>query len=339
MFSDILKFNYHLYFNSRTNNRWYPLVAFYYLTYSCGLKCFYCSDGKGRPYYTLKSDEPDTDTLIRILSSIKKYSDNICLTGGEPLDSKNFNIALSTLNTLKFKKIILTTNGIKFEEYADIISRYVDNLIFSLDSMNKTSLSNWYGCDEVTAEKIIQSIKSAAMKKKRKYSLCISAVITEKNIGDLFDVYEFAQSQNIEFAACPQLVGVKENEKLFNNSQYIDLINFFISEKKRGAKIFGNEIYLEYMRDLKKFECRPFTMLVISPEGNIYYPCLEIGHNAGNIHECSSLHSIKKKARVTYGIQPDCPNQCHSACALNFALLLKKPHLAIKEFVNNILGK
>jgi len=33
--------------------RWDPLLAVYYLTYACELWCPYCSDGAGRPYWTL----------------------------------------------------------------------------------------------------------------------------------------------------------------------------------------------------------------------------------------------------------------------------------------------
>ena len=32
---------------------WNPLVGIYYLTYACELWCPYCSDGAGRPYWTL----------------------------------------------------------------------------------------------------------------------------------------------------------------------------------------------------------------------------------------------------------------------------------------------
>jgi len=336
MFSDILKFNYHYFFDKPNGMRWYPIIAFYYLTYACGFRCYYCSDGKGRPYHTLQSEELDNGMLVKILSKIRKYCNYICLTGGEPFESKNLKTALTTIKLLNFKKLILTTNGVYFEENADILGQTVDCLVFSLDSMDPSKLSEWYGCSENISNKIIQSIELAHSIKKKTYRICISTVVTENNILDLYEVYKFAKSRNFEFAACPQLKGVTENQKLFHNPEYISFFNFLIREKKKNENIFGNIKYLEYMRDFTKFNCRPFTMLVLSPEGNVYYPCLEIGNCGGNLIEEESLHTLRKKANKLFGPQPVCSNQCHSACALNFALMLEKPQFAVKEVFRNI---
>ncbi len=88
---------------------------------------------------------------------------------------------------------------------------------------------------------------------------------------------------------------------------------------------------IEDLRDLKDFRCYPFTMLVVGPSGEVFYPCLEIGHFAGNIMEPKTLHRLRREAEETFGPQPVCDNRCHSPCALGFSLLFKNPFPYIYE--------
>jgi hypothetical protein len=104
-----------------------------------------------------------------------------------------------------------------------------------------------------------------------------------------------------------------------------------ISEKKQGQRVFGTVAYLEQMRDLVNYQCHPFTMLVVSPTGDVFYPCLELGHNAGNLLETTDLHAIRREGERRFGPQPDCGTQCHSACALGFATILERPSALIQE--------
>lgn len=148
--------------------------------------------------------------------------------------------------------------------------------------------------------------------------------LTPDNIDDLYEVYEFSQQHNFTFAAAPHLQGVKANPSLQKDTQYADFFSFLIKEKGNfKRKIFGTKLYLEYMRDLKKFICKPLTMLVVSPEGNVFYPCLEKGNYADNILQNVNLHDILKKGKENFGPIPKCDTRCHSACALGFSLLVE----------------
>jgi len=69
-----------------------------------------------------------------------------------------------------------------------------------------------------------------------------------------------------------QLVGVKAHSALSGRPRYRQFYNFLLAEKQRGGRIFGSSLYLEYLRDFKQFNGRPFTMLVISPTGEVFYP-------------------------------------------------------------------
>ncbi len=80
-------------------------------------------------------------------------------------------------------------------------------------------------------------------------------------------------------------------------------------------------------------------MLVVSPEGGVYYPCLEFGKPAGNILAVPDLHSLRRAGLSKFGDQPDCDTRCHSACALGLSLLIRYPWSVLPESVYFIKAK
>jgi hypothetical protein len=72
-------------------------------------------------------------------------------------------------------------------------------------------------------------------------------------------------------------------------------------------------------------------MLVVDPLGGVFYPCLEIGHVAGNILDCEDLHALRDHGRKLFGPLPACDTRCHSACALGFSLILEYPLSLVQE--------
>jgi MoaA/NifB/PqqE/SkfB family radical SAM enzyme len=175
------------------------------------------------------------------------------------------------------------------------------------------------------------NIERAARHSGRKYEIIISSVVTPENIPDLYEVYRFCQERGFRLAACPQLVGVKAHPALVENQDYRQFFDLLISEKRKGRAIQGTVDYLRYMRDLQKFSCRPFTMLVVSPVGQVFYPCLELGQFAGNLLQQPDLHRLRQEGLKRFGPQPDCDTRCHSACALGFSRLLANPFSLVHE--------
>ncbi|MCP4154930.1 MAG: radical SAM protein [bacterium] len=302
---------------------WYPFLSVYYLTYRCQFRCPYCSDGSGTPYHQLKADDPEGETAVAILKKIRRYCNQVVITGGEPLDHPRFSYVMEQLPALKFKEVVLTTNGYDLETYLPEVAKAVDTLVFSIDTLDRDRADAWNGIGPGTLEKILGNISLARGYGGKKYKIYVSVVVTPENIDDLYKVYEYARQHRYVFAAAPQLEGVKANRKLENNPEYRRFFDYLVEEKRKGGPVFGFPLYLEYMRDLAYFKCNPFTMLVVGPTGEVFYPCLEIGKHAGNILETDSLHSMRLKGEEQFGPQPKCGTQCHSACALGFALLLK----------------
>ncbi len=238
---------------------------------------------------------------------------------------------LSKYLHLRFKEVILTTNGYEVEQHLPVIAQTVTSLVISLNTLDTPKGAQLLGQTSEVFEKVLANINLADQYKSKRCKIHISSVVTPDNINDLYDVYQFAKARGLIFAACPQLVGVKPHASLVNSKAYTDFFDFLIAEKKQGHKIFGTVKYLENMRSLRKFKCHPFTMLVVSPIGDVYYPCLEIGHIAGNLLTTQNLNNIRQDGANRFGPQPNCGNQCHSACALGFSTILEHPEAVISE--------
>ena len=328
--NDFNKFLYH-YFSGKNPKKWHPFLAVYYLTYGCNFRCPYCSDGSGKPYHQLPNKIVPSVDVLQILKNIRKNCNTLVISGGEPLNYPEFSEVISNLKPIKFKEVLLTTNGFRINEFLDVFPNNITSLSVSLDTMNPEKADKYYGNGEGTFRKIMNNIELMHNHSSRNYNINISSVVTPDNISDLMDVYEFSQQRGYMFAAAPHLQGVVANEGLIHNTDYYNFYDFLRKEKLKGRRIFGSPLYLEYMRDLKKFTCKPFTMLVVSPIGEIFYPCLEIGHNAGNILQNHNLNQVKELAEKKYGLPPQCNNQCHSACALGFGAFLQFPIKTIFE--------
>ncbi len=322
--------NYGVHAISRDPVRWRPLLAVYYLTYACDFRCPYCSDGAGRPYHTLREPFLDARDALALLAHVRRYSDYLILTGGEPLKHPEVAAVLEGVERLNFDGVVFTTNGHDLDAAGPWLERAVTHLVFSLDTMDSAKADACYGNGRGTHARIVANIERFLAKSPRP-EVILSAVVTPDNLEDLPAVYEFARSHGLRFAACPQLVGVKAHPGLVNNPAYRSFFDFLLKEKRGGADIQGMTAYLERMRDLKKFECRPSTLLALSPNGDVFYPCLERGTKAGNLLAEPDLDVLRAQARERLGPEPSCDTRCHSACALGFSVILNQPLAMLDE--------
>lgn len=325
----VSSFLHHLCFDR--DRRWYPLLSVYYLTYACELRCGHCSDGSGEPYYRLHSKTLPAPKIIELLRIVRRHCDYLVLTGGEPLQHPEAAEVLRGLKELKFRGVILTTNGIWLDRFLNEVADSIQYLVLSLQTLDPKRGDAGYGGRNGIHERVMATIERAAGHPGAKYEIIISSVVTPENIPDLYEVYRFCAQRGFRLAACPHLVGVKANEALVGHPGYRQFFDFLIAEKRQGGLIQGTVDYLRYMRDLRKFSCRPFTMLVVSPTGDVFYPCLELGQFAGNLLEQPDLHALRQQGLERFGPQPDCDTRCHSACALGFSRLLANPLSLVHE--------
>jgi len=338
-----LKYFSHLLVNSP--NRWRPLLAVYYLTYACPFRCPYCSDGNGKPYHELASEILPGEQALKLLKAVRRHCEYLVLTGGEPLAHPDVNQVLDGLSSLAFRKTIFTTNAYGLGPALPAISRSISELVVSLDTLDQAKADEWFGMGAGTLQRILDNIEEAKKRLGRSTKIVVSAVATPGNLDDLFELCDYAWSRGFRLAVCPQLVGVKAHPDLAGDQRYRRLFDHLIKNKRAGRPVEGTIRYLEQMRDLGNFDCRPFTMLTVSPTGDVFYPCLELGNIAGNLlkdnpkgdSKNSDLHTMRKEGLRKFGPQPQCGVQCHSACALGFATILNEPLALASELA--LMGK
>ena len=325
--SDFLKFLWHRYIDAES--RWYPFLGIYYLTYRCDFRCPYCADGANLPYHRKPEEAVAGAVALRILAAMRRHCHHLVITGGEPLMHVDVGEVLGGLPALRFKTVVLNTNGEDVVRHLPAIAAGVHQLVFSLDTLDESKADAWFGRGPGMLARILGNIKAAARHPGRRYQIVISAVATPNNIDDLFGVFDYAHRNGFGFAVCPQLQGVRPSERLRSSAAYRRLFDFLIARKAEGAAVFGSRLYLEHMRDLRDFRCHPSTLLSVSPNGKVFYPCLEIGHSAGNMLDGADLHSLRVAAQLAFGPPPVCRAQCHSACGLGLSLLIERPLSAI----------
>jgi MoaA/NifB/PqqE/SkfB family radical SAM enzyme len=316
----------------RRPSRWRPLLAVYYLTYACDFRCPYCSDGAQNPYYSLRAKVLRLPEMLELLRRIRACCDYLVITGGEPLKHPDFAELMQRLPRIGFDGVILTTNGYEIGPHLTSVVQAVSHLIFSVDTLDAARAEACYGVPGAH-ERILQNLERAfeLAAATRSCRVGISAVATPDNLDGLLPVYELARRRGLLYALCPQLCGVKAHPALHDNAEYRVLFDTLIAEKKRGGPVNGTVLYLEHMRDLRKFDCRPSTMLAVAPDGGVHYPCLEIGHIAGNLLATADLDTIRAEGLARFGPEPACDNRCHSACALGFALAFGHPLSIVDE--------
>ncbi len=338
--------NYLIHFITRKPVGWHPLLAVYYLTYACDFRCPYCSDGNHVPYYRLPRADLPAAEVLELLRTIRRYCDYLVITGGEPFNHAACGQVLRGLPSLGFDGIVLTTNGYAIKPYLPLINKAVRYLVFSIDTLNHDKADRWFGAGAGTLKKVLHNIHSAATWPRRAYEIIISAVATPDNLDDLRAVHRYCRERGFRFALAPQLLGVKPHPALAQNSAYRQIFDDLLTAKRRGEAINGTVRYLQHMRDLACFACRPSTVLAVAPQGDVFYPCLERGTIAGNLRRTADLHLLRIQGKRSFGPEPRCDNRCHSACALSFALMLDQPlslaheaYLSVRAFCKSRRGR
>lgn len=315
---------------SRSPRGFHPLLAVHYLTYACPFSCPYCCDGNGVPYPKLRSPILGTADSLELLRRIRSRCDFLVLTGGEPLEHPEVDAILRGLPSVGFHGVVLTTVGASLDAHLDAVAAGVKWLAVSVDTLDHARGDAWLGRPGTHA-RILANLELAARRPGRRYEIVIGSVATPDNLDDVREVHRFAREHGFRHSVSPQLRGVHAHPALRGDPRYRAIYDELIEAKRAGHDVEGTVAYLEHMRDLTEFRCRPSTVLATSPAGDVFYPCLELGHVAGNLLADPDLDAIRAAGRARFGTEPRCGNRCQSPCALGFGLLFDRPSSIVDE--------
>ena len=251
------------------------------LTNRCNVNCIYCHhDGM-----VSSSQEMTPDEIYRICKIAKKIGvRKIRLSGGEPLIRKDIVEIVSKINSIGFKDISMTTNGILLEKYAkDLKDAGLARVNVSFDTLNRETY------EFITRKDYLSTAKNGILKSVEvgfypvKINMVLMKNVNEHEIKDMFkfckkndivlQLIELIESENCDddkFSAKYHYKLDSVEEKLVDIADDIKIREFMQDRKK--YYINGGEIEVVKPVDNSSF-CANCTRLRITPDGKIK-PCL-----------------------------------------------------------------
>ncbi len=251
------------------------------ITNRCNVDCIYCHhDGMLE-----SSSEMTPDEIYEICRIAKKLGvEKIRLSGGEPLVRPDIVEIVEKINSLDFKDISITTNGIFLEKFAqDLVDAGLDRVNVSLDTLDEETYQM------IVGKNVLQRVKDGIVKSCEvgMYPVKINMVVMNNiNNDEIMDMFEFTKEHGVIL----QLIEIIESESCddndFNSQYHYPLGDFekhlaeiadevrvrkFMQDRKKYF-IDGGEIEVVHPVDNTNF-CKNCTRLRITPEGKIK-PCL-----------------------------------------------------------------
>ncbi len=316
-----------------------PYFALLYVTHNCNLSCEFCS----REQEVLGTDKKTMD-LARtrvVLAQIRKLVSTLYVSGGEPLTLRDIEQRLDIARELQFWPVLMNTNATLLHRHWGVLQR-IDTLVVSLHTTDPAKLAAIYKTTTPgQAKKALENIKEAARRAQVPGNAQVMAncVLTPDNVFDADGVLDFCLQHNIELAVVPAIVGQKpliESGPEEQRDAYVRFLNRVIAQKKRSRRsIQGTVKYLEGLRDLRKFKCRPDGMMPVSPDGYLVHPCDDLFRKVlGRVDENTSALSILQSTSDFRAPFRACKHRCLKACYAQTAALIEDPPEVLREYLS-----
>src|SRR5208337_4712050 len=144
------------------------------------------------------SQELATAETIKLLRIIRKETDSILFTGGEPtLRNDIEDLALAARNDLKFRSVLLITNGTLLHKRLGLFDS-LHSLIVSLDSLQADSTKPM--SKPAVLCKVLDNLQLAKSRFSKATDITISTVIEEWNIDEIERIMDYCGEQGFVFA-------------------------------------------------------------------------------------------------------------------------------------------
>src|SRR5260370_31366355 len=283
-----------------------PYAVTFYVTHKCNLACAYCLEKEPDVF----SEELPTGETIRLLRRIRKETDSIVITGGEPTLRADIEELVETARFYcKFRSVLLITNGTLLDRKPGIL-RAVTGLVVSLDALAadpSNALSK-----PAALPRVLQNLAMAKEVLGSPQRITISTVIEEWNIGEVEGLLDWCGEEGFVFAAQSAQMEKMPNLKLLQNQKYQALVDKIIERRRSGVQhINGTPRTIETLLRFRDFQCYPTMFPRVYPNGDVFYPCEPLRKVAGNLLRHGSLRRIFARGKKMYGDIPPCQGICY----------------------------
>ena len=239
-----------------------PFFCGHKLTYNCNLHCKMC------PFWKRPSPDSSLDQEKAILKQV--YNSGACgvaFEGGEPLLRKDLVDILAFSRSLPLHTSLIT-NGTLLESRIDEIAPYINGVVYvSLDGLEKThdAIRGVAG----SFRKAVDGINSA----KEKVALTINTTVMAENADEVVSLVGLAKELGTKISVaiaheyCNADTSSPEMDRILKIAQRL------IEMKRKGYPIVNSSGYLKVMAKEKNWQCKPWTMINIDPNGKVVLPC------------------------------------------------------------------
>lgn len=283
-----------------------PYAAVFYTTHKCNLECTYCTQKEPDVF----SQELPTDQTIRLLRIIRRETDSILFTGGEPLLRADIQeLVEAAKRDIGFRSILLVTNGTLLHKRQRLFEA-LDGLIVSLDSLTpepEIPLSK-----SGVVPRVLENLELAKSRMPSPRSITISSVIEEWNIREIDRILEYCREQGFVFSTQTALHEKMPNLRLRQNPEYQALVKKIIERRRASAQpINGTPKLLRTLLEFGDFQCFPTMFPRVYPNGDVFYPCEPLKKIGGNLLREGSFRKVFARGRKLYGDIPECKGVCY----------------------------
>jgi MoaA/NifB/PqqE/SkfB family radical SAM enzyme len=283
-----------------------PFAAIFYTTHKCNLECSYCTQKEPDVF----SQELSTAKTLELLRVIRRETDSVLFTGGEPLLRPDIqDLADSARRKIKFRSVMLVTNGTLLHKRQKLFDS-VHGLIVSLDSLTPAPSEPMSKSGVVG--RVLENLQLAKSRMPRPSDITISTVIEEWNLAEVERILDYCQEQGFVFSTQTAQKDKMPNLRLRQNPRYTALVQKIIQRRRNGAQpINGTPKLLKTLLEFGDFQCFPTMFPRVYPNGDVFYPCEPLKKIAGNLLREGSFKKIFARGRKLYGEIPDCKAICY----------------------------
>lgn len=281
-------------------------AAIFYATHKCNLDCSYCTQKEPDVF----SDELNTADTLRLLRIIRRETDSVVFTGGEPtLRADLEDLLKAARRDIGFRSVMLITNGTLLDRRPTIFD-HITGLVISLDALTMDPASPL--SKPAALPKVLENIALAKSRLANPRMISISTVIEEWNIDEIECILDWCGEQGFVFATQSALQEKMPNLKLVANARYLDLVRKIIDRRRLNTQpINGTPRSIDTLLRFGDFQCFPTMFPRVYPNGDVFYPCEPLRKIGGNLLREGSLKKVFARGKKLYGDIPPCQGICH----------------------------
>ena len=308
-----------------------PYVAEFRVTENCNSQCVMCNAWKNKSVNELSTEE-----IKNVLHQLKDIGIEVVIfIGGEPLLRSDIGELVKEASLLKFRAILLVTNGLLLEEKAkELLENGITHLTVSVDGIGRSHevIRGIPG----SFEKTIRGIK-AVQKLKEDMNLNVAVTIItnmlmKQNVDMIPQLVELSRDLHVywDFNLLDSNIdlfkGIPFPEISIEDKEEIDkTIDYLIKTRRESPWLMSTcEYALKYARKYLKGEnsaripcIHGYQILHLRPNGDVH-PCW-IKEPIGNLREAKlrDIVGTKKHRELAERIYVrDCPG-CTNLCRYN----------------------